>query len=146
MKGHLLCFDPSWLNIFLTFGIRVFVSRGLLEGYEVQVEPNDSDSRRLTISICTSSLITDICRYITMGVGAVLLVLSFQWWPTVKYWLGESGEFTPMVIFAMLLAATAMAAGLMQLPISLLRLLLSNKQRDEAQKHGIKLGIQEVTI
>lgn len=133
----------EWQDV---FGIRLFLRRGLLDGYEIQVEPNDSDSRRLTISICHSSLITDIRRYITMGVGGLFLVVSFLWWSDVQYWLGNSSEFTPIVMLAMFVAVIAIATGLLQLPISLLRLLLSDKQRDEAQKQGIKLGIQEMTI
>lgn len=133
----------EWQNI---FGIRLFVRRGLLEGYEIQVEPNDSESRRVTISICHSNRITDFRRYASMGVGAVFLLFSFQWWPTVRYWLGDASEFTPIVILAMFLATIAIATGLMELPICLLRLLLTNKQREAAQKQGIKLGIQEVTI
>ena len=81
-----------------------------------------------------------------MGVGAVFVLVSFKYWPTVQYWLGDSGEFMPLVLLAMFLAVIGIATGLLQLPISLLRLLLSNKQREEAQKQGIKLGIQEVTI
>jgi len=34
----------------------------------------------------------------------------------------------------------------MELPIRLLRLLLTNKQREADQKQGIKVGILEVTI
>ncbi|HEU4837050.1 MAG TPA: hypothetical protein VFS90_21640, partial [Pyrinomonadaceae bacterium] len=68
------------------------------------------------------------------------------WWSDVQYWLGNSSEFTPIVMLAMFVAVIAIATGLLQLPISLLRLLLSDKQRDEAQKQGIKLGIQEMTI
>ena len=127
-------------------GIRLFVRRGLLEGYEIQVEPNDSESRRLTISICHSNLISDVRRYATMGVGAVFIVISFKWWTTMQYWLGDSGEFMPLVMLAMFLAVIGIATGLLHLPISLLRLLLSNKQREEAQKQGIKLSIQEMTI
>ena len=133
----------EWPDI---FGIRLFVRRGLLEGYEVQVEPNDSESRRLTISICPSSRISDIRKYGSMGVGAVFILASFKYWSTVQYWLGDSAEFTPLVLLAMFLVVLAIATGLLQLPISLLRLLLSNRQREEAQKQGIKLGIQEVTI
>lgn len=81
-----------------------------------------------------------------MGVGGVFFVVSFAWWSDVQYWLGNSSEFTPLIMLAMFVAVIAIATGLLQLPISLLRLLLSNKQRDEAQKQGIKLGIQEVTI
>jgi len=33
----------------------------------------------------------------------------------------------------------------MELPIRLFRLLLTNKQHDEAQKQGIKVRIQELT-
>lgn len=133
----------EWQNI---FGIRLFVRRGLLEGYEVQVEPNDSECRRLTISICHSNRITDFRRYASMAVGAVFLLVSFPLWPTIRVWLGDSSEFTPIVILAMFLAVIAIATGLMELPIRLFRMLLTNKQREAAQQQGIKLGIQEVTI
>ena len=133
----------EWQDV---FGIRLFVRRGLLEGYEIQIEPNDSESRRLTISICPSSRISDIRRYGSMGVGAVFILASFKYWPTVQYWLGGSSEFTPLVMLAMFLVVIAMAAGLLQLPIIVLRLLMANKQREEAQKQGLKLSIQEMSI
>jgi len=122
------------------------VKRGLLEGYEIQVEPNDSECRRLTISICHSNRLTDYRRYASMGVGAVFVVGSFQWFSTVQHWLGDAAEITPVVILAMFVVVVAIATGLMELPIRLLRLLLANKQREADQKQGIKLGIQEVTI
>src|SRR5215213_9293903 len=133
----------EWQNV---FGIRLFVRRGLLEGYEIQVEPNDSEFRRLTISICHSNRLTDFRRYASMAVGAVFIVVSFQWWPAVQHWLGDSSEFTPLVILAMIVAVIGIATGLMELPIRLLRLLWSDKRREEAQKQGIKVGLQEVTI
>jgi len=133
----------EWQNV---LGVRLFVRRGLLEGYEIQVEPNDSECRRLTISICHSNRLTDYRRYASMGVGAVFVVVSFQWLSTVQHWLGDSGELTPLVILAMFVAVVGIATGLMELPIRLLRLLLTNKQREAAQKQGIKIGLQEVTI
>ena len=81
-----------------------------------------------------------------MAVGAVFILASFKYWPTVQYWLGGSSEFTPLVMLAMFLVVIAMAAGLLQLPIIVLRLLMANKQREEAQKQGLKLSIQEMSI
>jgi len=81
-----------------------------------------------------------------MGVGAVFVVVSFQWFSLVRHWLGDADEITPLVMLAMFVAVVAIATGLMELPIRLLKLLLTNKQREAAQKQGIKLGIQEVTI
>ena len=81
-----------------------------------------------------------------MGVGALFVLVSFQWLSTVQRWLGDSAEITPLVMLVMFVAVVAIATGLMELPIRLLRLLLTNKQREAAQKQGIKLGIQEVTI
>jgi hypothetical protein len=81
-----------------------------------------------------------------MGVGAVFVVVSFQWLSTVQHWLGDAGELTPLVILAMFVAVVGIATGLIELPIRLLRLLLTNKQREAAQKQGIKVGIQEVKI
>jgi len=133
----------EWQNI---VGVRLFVKRGLLEGYEIQVEPNDSECRRVTISICHSNRLADFRRYASIGVGAVFVVVSFQWLSTVQHWLGENAEITPLVILAMFVAVVGIATGLMELPIRLLRLLLTNKEREAAQKQGIKVGIQEVTI
>ena len=133
----------EWQNV---LGVRLFVRRGLLEGYEIQVEPNDSECRRVTISICHSNRITQFRRYASMGVGAVFVVVSFQWLSTVQHWLGDASEITPLVILAMFVVVVGIATGLMELPIRLLKLLLTNKQREAAQKQGIKLGIQEVTI
>lgn len=133
----------EWQNV---LGVRLFVRRGLLEGYEIQVEPNDSECRRLTISICHSNRLTEYRRYASMIVGALSVVVSFQWLSTVQQWLGDASEITPLVILVMVVAVVGIATGLMELPIRLLRLLLTNKQREAAQKQGIKLGIQEVTI
>jgi len=133
----------EWQNI---VGVRLFVKRGLLEGYEIQVEPNDSECRRVTISICHSNRLADFRRYASIGVGAVFVVVSFQWLSAVQHWLGDAAELTPLVILAMFVAVVGIATGLMELPIRLLRLLLTNKQREAAQKQGIKVGIQEVTI
>jgi len=81
-----------------------------------------------------------------MGVGAVFFVVSFQWLSIVQHWLGDASEIAPLVMLVMFVVVVGIAAGLMELPIRLLRLLLTNKQREAAQKQGIKLGIQEVTI
>ena len=132
----------EWKDV---FGIRLFVRRGLLHGYEIQLEPNDSESRRLTISICRSNLITDIRRYISMGIAGVSVVLCFRWFWTVEYWLGDFSDLAPLVGLAFFLAVVGISTGLMELPIRLFRLLLTNKQHDEAQKQGIKVRIQELT-
>jgi hypothetical protein len=128
-------------------GVRLVVRRGLLDGYEIQIEPNDSECRRVTISMCPSSLISDIRRYVAMGVGAVYVVMSFSWLlENVRYWLGDLRQLTPLVMVAIFFAVVAVVIGALQLPISLLRLLICNKETEEAQKQGIKLGVQEITI
>ena len=95
------------------FGIRLFVQQGLLNGYEIQVEPNDSDCRALTISMCPSSLIADIRRYVAMAVGVVFVVLSIIWMPVIQNWLGDFSELTPLVMLVIILGALAGSAGLM---------------------------------
>lgn len=133
----------EWQNV---MGVRLFVKRGLCEGYEIQVEPNDSECRRVTISICHSNRLTDFRRYASMGVGAVFFLVSFQWLSTVQHWLGDASEIAPLVMLALIVAVIGIATGLMELPIRLLRLLVINKQREADQKQGIKAGLQEVTI
>jgi hypothetical protein len=134
----------EWRDI---FGIRVVVRKGLLDGYEIQVEPNDSESRQVTISMCPSSRISDLQKYISVVIGAVFFVMYFDWLlETVVYSLGELNQLTPLVMIAILVAFVGIAMGVLQLPVMLLRLLLSNKQHQEAQKQGIKVSIEEMTI
>jgi hypothetical protein len=127
------------------FGLRIHVRRGLLDGYEIQIEPNDAEYRTLVISMCSSSLIDDIRRYVTMGVGAVAFLASIIWMGTIEHWLGQFAQLTPFVLLAILLATLGLCAALLQAPISLLRL-MRDKQNDAAQKSGIKAGIQEVLV
>lgn len=126
------------------FGVRLFVQHGLLSGYEIQVEPNDSECRRLTISMCPSSLLMDLRRYGSMAAGAIFVVFSFRWLTVIQNWLGEFGELTPLVMLMLFLVALAIATGLLQLPIVVLRLLVSDQQKEEFQKQQIRLGLQEV--
>jgi len=133
----------EWKDI---IGIRLFVRRGLLDGYEIQLEPNDSERRMVTISMCPSSLISDIRKYVSIAVGIAFVLISFKWLPVIAYWLGDFSRLAPIVLLAIFVAALGLAAGLLQAPISLLRLLVSNKQTEEAQKQGIRVGIQEMAI
>lgn len=133
----------EWKNV---FGIRLYVQHGLLRGYEIQVEPKDSECRMLTISMCPSSLIADIRKYVSIGMGIVFLLISFKWLPLIRYWLGEFSQLTPLVMLVIAVAALALTTGLLQIPIGLLRILVSDKQREEVQKQQIKLGLQEVAI
>jgi hypothetical protein len=98
------------------------------------------------ISMCPSSLISDIRNFIVIGVGGVFLLLSFAWIETVQDWLGDFAGLAPVVLIAVCAAAAGLTAGLFQLPISLLRLLTFNKQLAEAQKQGIKSAIHEAII
>ena len=81
-----------------------------------------------------------------MAVAAAFVLISFKWLPVIQYWLGDFARLTPIVMFAIFLAAVALSTGLLQLPISVLRLLVSNKQNQEAQRQEIKLGIQGMAI
>jgi hypothetical protein len=49
----------------------------------------------------TNRLHTDYRRYASMGVGAVFVVVSFQWLSMVQHWLGDLGELAPLVLLAM---------------------------------------------
>lgn len=133
----------EWKNI---VGIRIFVRRGLFDGNEIQLEPNDSECRRLTVSMCHSSLISDIRKYVSIAIGVAFVLRSFKWLPVIAYWLGDFSRLTPIVMLAIFVAALAVSAGLLQVPISLLRLLVSNKQNEEAQKQRIRVGIREMAI
>ena len=127
-------------------GIRLFVQHGLLSGYEIQVEPNDSECRKLTISMCGSSLIADISKYVSIAVGVVCLVISFQWLAAIQDWLGEFSRLSPLVVLAIGLGAMAACMGLLKAPISLLRQVASDKEKDEIRKQQIRMGVQEVAI
>ena len=134
---------PEWKNV---FGIRLFVQHGLLSGYEIQVEPNDSECRKLTISLCSSNLITDICKYISIAIGIVFLVISFRSVRSIEHALGDFSQLAPLIVVAVALLAAAGSMKLWQLPIRLLQLLVSDKQKEEAHKQQIKLGVQEVAV
>jgi hypothetical protein len=133
----------EWKHV---FGIRLLVRRGLLDGYEIQIEPRDSESRQLMISMSASSLIGDIRRYASMAIGAILFVVSFTRLREISHWLGEFSQLTPLVMVAVLIAAIGLCTALLELPIRLVRLLVSNKQKQEAQKRELKLGIQEMAM
>ena len=128
------------------FGIRLFVRRGLLDGYELQIEPNDSESRKVTISMCPSNLAGEIRKYISIAVGAAFVLISLKWVGDISHWLGDFSRLTPLVLLALFVAALGVCAGLLELPIRLGRLLVTNKQTEEAQKREIKGEIQEMTI
>jgi hypothetical protein len=127
-------------------GIRLLVRRGLLDGYEIQIEPNDSESRQLMISMCPSSLISDIRRYLSMAAGAILFVFSLTRIMEISQWLGEFSRFTPLVLLVVFVAALGLCTAILELPIRLVRLLVANKQKEEAQKREIKVGIQEMAM
>jgi divalent metal cation (Fe/Co/Zn/Cd) transporter len=93
-----------------------------------------------------SSLIGDIRRYASMAIGAILFVVSFTRLREISHWLGEFSQLTPLVMVAVLIAAIGLCTALLELPIRLVRLLVSNKQKQEAQKHELKLGIQEMAM
>ena len=124
-------------------GVRVVVRQGMLRGYEIQVEPDDFEYRKLTVSICPSSLISDIRKYAAGAMGIVFFLFSLKWMPAVQYELGESSQLTILVMLLIVLAAAGVSAGLLQIPIVLLRMLMLDKQADELQKREITLGLQE---
>jgi hypothetical protein len=128
------------------FGVRLFVRRGLLSGYEIQVEPDDSECRKLTISMCRSTVMADIRKHVSIAVGIVFVLLSIKWLSLIEYWLGDFARFTPIVLVLIFLAALAVSTGLLQIPIGLLSLLVSDKQSEEVQKEGIRMSIREMAI
>jgi len=127
-------------------GVRVFIQKGMLRGYEIQVEPDDFEYRKLTISICPSSLAGDIRKYVAGAIGIVFFLVSLKWMPTVQYELGEFSQLTPLVMLVIVLVAVGVSAGLLQIPIVLLRMLMIDKEANELQKQEIKLAIQEAVI
>jgi hypothetical protein len=133
----------EWRDV---FGIRLFVRRGLLAGYEIQVEPNDSDARRVTISMCRSSLISDIGRYVSISVGGLLFLILFTRMHTVEYWLDDFANLAPVFVLAVCVGVAALSLGLLGLLSRLLRLVFGNNDSEEAQKRVIRVGIREMTI
>lgn len=133
----------EWKDV---FGIRLFVRRGLLNGYELQIEPNDSESRKLTISMCPSSLIGEIRKYVSIAVGATFVLISLKWVGDISHWLGDFSRLTPIVLLGLFVTALGLSAGIMELPIRLARLLVTNQQTEEAEKREIKVKIQEMAI
>ena len=132
----------EWKNV---LGVRLFVQHGLLRGYELQVEPNDSDCRKLTISICPSSRLADLRRYTSIAVGTVFLVYSLQWWTEIRNSLNDFAQLTPLVLLVLAVAVGAISMALLQLPILLLNSLFSDKQNEEVQKQQIRLSVQEAS-
>ena len=133
----------EWQHI---FGVRLFVRRGLFDGYEIQLEPRDSECRKVAISMCPSHLISDIRKYVSIAVGAATIWMSFGWVPVIESWLGDSARFTPLVMVVLFVLVIAVATGLLQAPITLVRRLLVNKESEEAQKREIRDGLQEMAI
>jgi hypothetical protein len=133
----------EWKNV---FGIRLFVRRGLLDGYEIQVEPADSEARTLTISMCPSSLIGDIRRYVSMAVGAAFVLISLKWIGVISYWLGDFARLTPLVLLALGTAILGLSAGILEVPIRLVRLLISDSENEAIQKREIRVGIREMAV
>jgi hypothetical protein len=133
----------EWQDI---LGIRLFARRGLFEGYEIQLEPIDSECRKVAISMCPSHLISDVRKYVSLAVGAVTVVISFRWVPVIQYWLGDFSRLTPLVMVALFGLSAAAATGLLQVPVTLTRKLLIKKESEEAQKQEIRAGLQEMAI
>ena len=133
----------EWQNI---SGIRLHVRRGLFSGYEIQLEPTDSECRGVAIAMCPSNLISDIRKYVSIAIGAAIFLISFWWLPVIEYWRGEFGQLTPLVMLALFLIALAVVTAVLQAPINLFRRLLTNKESEEAQKQEIKAGLQELAI
>jgi len=132
----------EWKNV---LGVRLFVQHGLLRGYELQVEPNDSDCRKLTISICPSSRLADLRRYTSIAVGALFFMYSLQWWTEIRNSLNDFAQLTPLVLLVLAVAVGAISMALLQLPILLLNSLFSDKQNEEVQKQQIRLSVQEAS-
>jgi len=133
----------EWKDV---FGIRLFVRRGLLDGYELQIEPNDSESRKLTISMCSSTLIDEIRKYVSIAVGATCVLISLKWASDISHWLGDFSRLTPLVLLALFVVALGLCTGILTIPIRLARLLVTNKQTEEAQKREIRVRIKEMAI
>ena len=105
----------EWQNI---FGIRLYVRRGLFDGYEIQLEPTDSECRELAISMCPSHLISDIRKYVSLAIGAVIFVLSFWWVPDIRNWLGDFGAAHADCDASSLWSRLRAATGVLQAPIT----------------------------
>jgi hypothetical protein len=58
----------------------------------------------------------------------------------VQHWLGDAAEITPLVILAMFVAVVGIATGLMELPIRLLRLLLTTSNVRRLRSRGSNLA------
>jgi len=128
------------------FGVRLYARRGLLEGYELQVEPNDFEYRKVCISLSASNLISDIRKYISITVGVIFVLLSLRWLPEIQRWLGEFSRLTPIVVLFAFLAALGVCAGALQIPISLLRLFGVDRHKEESQKRSIRSRIEEIAL
>ncbi len=95
--------------------------------------------------MCPSSLMADIRKYFSLGVGIVFALIAFKWWP-IEYWLGDFADFTPFVLVAIFLTGLGVSAGVLQVPIGLFRLLASDRKTEEAKKEVICLGIREMVV
>ena len=131
----------EWANV---FGVRLYVRCGLLEGYEVQLEPNDPEYRTLTISLYDSNLISDIRNYIVITLGVAFLLISLNWVNVIRYSLGEFAAVTPMVLLMLAAGAIGVCMGLLQLPINLLLWIGTDKHQQNREEQHVKEEIKEI--
>jgi hypothetical protein len=126
---------PEWKDV---YGIRLLLRQGLLRGYEIQLEPNDSECRKVTVSICPSNRIADVSKWVSAAVGVGCLVISFKWMPSIRDGLGELSQLTPLVVLLIGLAGMGVSMGILQVPIGLLRAVMVDKVREDLEKQRIK--------
>ncbi len=127
-------------------GLRIHVRRGLLDGFEIQLEPKDSELRQVSISMCHSSLIGDIRRYVSIAVGALFVILSLSRFRDIASWLGDFSRLAPVVVLLLLCAVVGLSVASLELPIRLLRLGMLDRSQAEVRQKTIKVGIQEIVV
>lgn len=127
-------------------GVRIHVRRGLLDGFEVQIEPKDSELREVAISMCHSSLIGDIRRYVSIAVGAMFVIWSVSRYRDIASWLGDFSRLTPLVVLLLFCGVAGLSVVILEVPIRLLRLGMLDRNQTETRHQVIKLGIQEIGV
>lgn len=131
----------EWPNV---FGMRLYVRRRLLERYEIQLEPKDSEYRTLGSSLCGSNLISEIRNYVVIALGVIFLLISLHWLSLLRHSLGEFAALTPVMLLMLVASAMGVCMGLFQLPINLLLWIGADKHQRQGKRQQMKKEIKEL--
>ena len=128
------------------FGIKIIIQQGLFQGYQIDVEPNDSECRSVKLSISFSRQIEQITGIISIALAVITFIFLLTSMDSIGVFLGEISRFTTVIIFFGSLAALGTSFGLFQLLVYAFLYISKkyNKQKQEMAK--LKQEIQAIEI